>query len=492
MAGLTRRELLRAGAGAGVAALGTGPLVAQALAKRPAGQLKDIEHVVIILQENRSFDHYFGMLPGVRGYGDKTVPRSIFEQPGYEAPGYDGVLLPFHATGDSPPGQLCFPDITHSWVPQHESWNEGAMDGFLKAHLKWDEDPSEVAPATMAYYTREDIPYYYALAEKFTVCDHYHCSVLGPTYPNRLYSMSASLDPEGKNGGPLVMTYTDLQWLDGRFTWTTMPEQLEAAGVSWKVYAGNEVGSADNVLQFFKNFQTNATLAKNGLEPLYPQDFIKDLRNHELPQVSWICASLLQDEHPGYDAAKVGEFVIENIIARLITYKVWDKCALFVTYDENGGFFDHVTPPTPPSGTPGEFLTVPDINANEENGGFGGIWGPIGLGFRVPLLVLSPFSRGGFLCSETFDHTSLLRFLETRFGAEVPNLTEWRREVTGDLTGAFNFAAPNDSTGRPPAIKLSAKEVIEGGCEDDNAPLPVPPNSFPVQEERTWKRPSGP
>ena len=241
------------------------------------------------------------------------------------------------------------------------------------------------------------------------------------------------------------------------------------------------------MLEFFKNYKTNKALAERGLEPTYPADFVHDLRHKELPQVSWINASLTQDEHPGYDSAKVGEFIVENLIARLHLHKAWDKCALFVTYDENGGFFDHVAPPTPEAGTTGEFLTVPDIDNN-----WGEIPGPIGLGFRVPLLVLSPFSRGGFLCSETFDHTSLLRFLETRFGAEVPNLSAWRREVTGDLTGAFNFAQPNDTMGRHPRIELSESEVVEGGCEEKNAPLVVPPNSFPVQEEREWGHPSGP
>jgi phospholipase C len=486
MGRLTRRELLQAGAGAGMGALalGSNSLVSQALARTP-GKLSDIEHVIILIQENRSFDHYFGLLPGVRGYGDKTAERSTFEQPGYPAEGYGGVLLPFHATGSRPLGELCFPDITHSWVPQHESWNAGAMDGFVKAHLGFDGPTA--GPATMAYYKREDIPYYYALAENFTVCDNYHCSVLGPTYPNRLYSMSGTLDPEGKNGGPLVETYDDFPFLEGRFNWTTMPEQLSAAGITWKVYTGSEIGYEDNMLWFFKNYMTNPALAERGLKPQYPADFVKDLRRDELPQVSWINASLAQDEHPGYDAAKVGEYIVENVLALLHMHDAWEKSVLFVTYDENGGFFDHVAPPVPDPGTKGEYLTVPDINDN-----WGEIAGPIGLGFRVPLLVLSPFSRGGFLCSETFDHTSLLRFLETRFGAEVPNLSQWRRETTGDLTGAFNFASPKDTMGKLPRIKLTKEEVAEGGCEATQAPLPVPPNSFPEQEEREWRRPSGP
>src|SRR5208283_5138364 len=110
---------------------------------------------------------------------------------------------------------------------------------------------------------------------------------------------------------------------------------------------------------------TNPKLAERGLQPSYPEDFIDDLKHGELPQVSWIATALLQDEHPGYDAAKVGEYVVENILARLHMHGAWDKSVLFVTYDENGGFFDHVAPPTPPPGTPGEYLTVPAI-ANRE------------------------------------------------------------------------------------------------------------------------------
>ena len=492
MAGLTRRELLRAGvgAGAGAFALGANPLVQQALAKKGPGKLTDIEHVVILIQENRSFDHYFGTLPGVRGFGDESAPKSVFEQPGYEKPGYGGVLMPFHAPSGMVAGERCFPDITHSWVPQHESWNEGAMDGFVKAHFKHDEDPEEDAPATMAYYERADIPFYYALAENFTICDNYYCSVLGPTYPNRLMSMTGTIDPEGKNGGPLVQTYEDKEFLEGRFTWKTMPEALQEAGITWKSYTSPNAGFTDNVLEWFKSFKESPELQALGWDPTYPEDFVSDLKHKTLPQVSWIQTGLLQTEHPGYSAAKVGEFAVENIIARLQMHKIWDKTALFVTWDENGGFFDHVAPPTAPPGTEGEYLTVEDITKND-----GGITGPIGLGFRVPLLVLSPFSRGGFLYSpeQAVDHTSLLRFLEARWGVEVPNLSKWRRENTGDLVGAFNFAGtPNNSRGKLPKVKLSKEEEARGACEEVT-PLTVPANSMPTEEERktAWKTPSG-
>jgi phospholipase C len=241
------------------------------------------------------------------------------------------------------------------------------------------------------------------------------------------------------------------------------------------------------MLEFFKSFQTNPQLKAKGLEPVYPDDMVADIKNGELPQVSWVNASVIQTEHPGYSSAKIGEYVVESLIARLHKHKVWEKTALFVTWDENGGFFDHVAPPVPPLETPGEYLTAPDITNDS-----GGITGPIGFGFRVPLLVLSPYSRGGFLCTDTFDHTSLLRFLETRFGVEVPNLSAWRRENTGDLTSAFNFVAPNKSKGKTPKIKTTKEEQVNGACVDAKEPLPVPPNSFPEQPSREWKTPSGP
>ena len=486
MAGITRRELLHVGVGAGVLALGANPLVRQALAAhKPPGKLTDIEHVVILIQENRSFDHYFGSLPGVRGFSDESA-RSVFYQPGYPAPGFEGVLLPFHVETGAMAGEQCFPDITHRWVPNHESWDGGAMDGFVRTHLA--VDGPVTGPATMAYYERADIPFDYALAEAFAICDNYYCSVLGPTHPNRLYSMSASIDPEGLNGGPLLETLSPPKFEEytGRFTWTTMPEQLSAAGVSWKIYTGADLGVYDNVLNFFKNYQTNPELADLALKPVYPNDFVADLANGELPQVSWINTSLIQTEHPGYSTAKVGEFVVENVLARLHIHKAWETTALFVLWDDNGGFFDHVAPPVAPLGTPGEYLTVPDVT-----GAYGGIMGPIGLGFRVPLLVLSPFSSGGFLCSDPFDHTSILRFLETRFGVEVPNLSQWRRESTGDLTSAFNFIKPINSVGELPKVKLTKKEVQIGGCEVDS-PVTVPPNSFPEEGAREWRHPSGP
>jgi len=483
MAGITRRELLHAGAAAGVLALGANPLVERALAAAPkAGKLTDIEHVVILIQENRSFDHYFGTLPGVRGFSDPSGQQTL-HQPGYPAPGYNGELLPFHLeTGGTP---QCFPDITHNWVPQHESWDGGQMDGFVRAHLA--SDGAQAGPATMGYYERSDIPYYFALAEAFTICDNYFCSVLGPTDPNRLYSMSGTIDPDGTHGGPLVQTLSgQRQEFEGRFTWTTMPEQLSAAGVSWKVYSGSDLAILDNVLSYFSAYKTDPTLAAAAFNPVYPKDLVADIKSGELPQVSWVNMSVFETEHPGYSTAEVGEYAVQRLLDRFLARPdLLAKTAVFITWDENGGFFDHVAPPVPPPGTAGEYLTVPDVTGND-----GGINGPIGLGFRVPMLIVSPFSRGGFLSSDVFDHTSILRFLETRFGAEVPNLSQWRRELTGDLTSAFNFAERDKSRPELPLVNLSRQQLESGGCTV-TGPVTVPPNSQPEQQPGLWRHPSG-
>ncbi len=388
-AGMTRRQLLQAGAAAGIVALSADPLIQKALAAAPGvGKLSDIEHVVILVQENRSFDHYFGMLPGVRGFGDASA--AVLSQPGYPVAGFEGELLPFHLeTGGS---SQCINDITHEWSAQHKSWNGGAMDGFVRTHIA--ADGLQDGAATMGYYGRADLPFYYALAEAFTICDGYHCSVLGPTDPNRLYSVSATIDPEGSHGGPLIQTldFGRREALAGSFSWTTMPEQLRAAGVSWKVYTGSPFGQEDNVLSYFHNYQTDPALAAAAFAPTYPNDFKADLERRELPAVSWVNTSGLETEHPGLSTAKIGEHAVAKLLKLLIQHpKIWAKTALFITWDENGGFFDHVAPPVPPAGTPGEFLTVADLTGAE-----GGIPGPIGLGFRGADAGRLAFQQGGF------------------------------------------------------------------------------------------------
>ena len=297
----TRRQALQAGAAAGVSALTYSSLIAQALANPPScGSLKDIQHVVILIQENRSFDHYFGSYRGVTGFADPNVlplnhgsGLSIFAQPGYPG-GFDGNhLCPFHL--DSFNNGECTNDINHSWGPQHTYWDNGALDGFVTGHLA--ADGSANGPLTMGYYTRNDLSFYYALAGAFTICDHYFCSVIGPTDPNRLYSMSGTLDPSG-SAGPILSTSSTTVERFNTLSWTTMPEQLQTRGISWKVYGDPDGNYGDNVLPYFKQYWSNPVLTANALVPTYPGTFQADVLAGTLPQVSWILAPLVNAEHP--------------------------------------------------------------------------------------------------------------------------------------------------------------------------------------------------
>ncbi|MFI6869745.1 phospholipase C [Nocardia sp. NPDC050406] len=503
-AGINRREFLAkalAAGGVGALAAWANPIIDRAYAADPAGMggLGDIEHFVLLMQENRSFDHYYGAMSGVRGFDD---PSPSWRQYGY-APGVgptpDGYLEPFRldtTRGATLDGE-CVNDPDHGWEGMHQAWNGGRNDSWMPMSIA--KVGAANGPAAMGYYLREDIPVHHDLADAFTLCDNYHCSVLGPTNPNRLYWISASIDPDGVAGGPLVET--PLAQPQHVYRWRTMPENLSDAGVSWKVYNNRDLGPISRVLldgmvgTFAQSQDPNSELARRGLAPVYPNDFATDVAADRLPSVSWVIPPLFQCEHPALPPA-LGAVGIMGVLDILTSNPaVWEKTALIVSYDENGGFFDHVTPPTPPPGTPGEYLTVP-------LGGVGkaaGIAGPIGLGYRVPCLVISPYSRGGLVASETFDHTSQLRLLERRFGVDVPNLTPWRRGVTGDMTSAFDFGTAPDAA-RPPLTPTGGKvndalaqcgPNIALGTANLGLAYPVPPNAMPSQAPGTRRRPSG-
>jgi phospholipase C len=500
--------VLRAGAAAGVLAsfetLATPARVLEKVLAAPTacGPLTDIEHVVIFMNENRSFDSYFGTYRGVKGFHSKALPlndgsgKNIFAQPfpGPAGEPYGGHLLPFRF--DTTNGGDCVNDIAHDWKAMHECWNNGALDGWVDAHLK--ANPQD-GHNVMGYYTRQDLPFFHALADNFTICDRYFCSVIGQTDPNRLYSMSATVDLDATSGPSLETQVANRGQYFGTFTWRTYPEQLQDAGISWKIYSTPDGDAGDGVLHYFKAYEENAQLAANAFAPRFPNDFLADCAAGTLPQVSWVLASLVDSEHPPAPVT-YGEVALSEALNALVSNQaLWEKTALFYTYDENGGFFDHVPPPTPPEGTPGEYLhNLPDAS-------IGGPKGPIGLGFRVPMLVISPYARGGLACGHTFDHTSTLRFLESRFGPPVPNLSKWRRRHTGDLTQAFNFGAPADpSVPTLPTPSRADTRVILSDCPTQapdvgsegfptvkRYPLPTPPQAMPSQERGKRRRPSG-
>jgi phospholipase C len=468
-------------AAAGLASLP--PSLRRALAAAEAepprrGSLQAIEHVVIFMQENRSFDTYFGTLSGVRGFDDPTAirlssGRSVFYQP--DLLNSNGYELPFHMDTGKTSAQ-CVADLSHEWVVQHTAWHGGRMDGWLTAS-RAANGPN--GPLTMGYYTRADLPFHYALADAFTICDNYHCSVLGPTNPNRLYLWTATIDPDGKNGGPVIDNSETPP-----YTWTTYPERLQAAGISWRVYQQAD-NYDDNALAWFKQYQqapTTSPLYQNGMVKRAANAFQQDVASDNLPQVSWIIAPTAQSEHPSNMPAAGADLTSSYLEALASNAKVWAKTAFFLCYDENDGFFDHVPPPVALAGTPGEYITtlVPPATS-------GGIRGPIGLGFRVPMIVISPFSVGGWVCNQTFDHTSLIRFLEARFGVQEPNISAWRRRACGDLTAAFDFRHANASFPRLPATGPQVLQAQQG-CSTLPPPSVPAVQTMPHQETQPPRR----
>jgi phospholipase C len=438
-------------------------------ANNATGTIMDVEHVVIYMQENRSFDH-FGALNGVRGFGDPRPVRltggaSVWQQPSREHP--DGYVLPFH--GDS--------TVTNAFRVDGSAQGHQASLTILNGG-KFDQwGHTRELHQRMAHYTAKDLPFYYALASSFTICDHFHCSTLTQTYPNRMHLWTGCNgggkvggDPEMDNYGehetPTSDMATDQPLPRGPLTWTTYPERLQAKGISWKVYQEYD-NFQDNILSVFKPFRPVASkdsplyrlgrswvtedatdpakrIRSDG-EPLVAA-FRKDLASGQLPQVSWIVTAADLSEHPQYEPAK-GENICARLIDALVDYpEIFAKTVFIINYDETGGFFDHLPPPLPPFHPSQGHSTVSTAgegkdytSQKEENPGVH----PIGLGMRVPGIIVSPWSRGGWVCSEVFDHTSPLRFLEKRFGIREENISDWRRAVCGDLTSSFDFRTPN-------------------------------------------------
>ena len=404
----------------------------------PAGALADIEHIVILMQENRSFDHYFGTMPGVRGFADPAAirlpdGRPVFYQPrpAHEGPGY---LTPFHYDTRTTSAQAT-PGTDHSWPTQHQAWNHGAMDQWVAAK----------GPYTMGYFTQADIPFHRALAQAFTVCDNYHCSVLGPTNPNRLYMWTGMIDPNGVGGGPVIDNTPASN--NVILSWTTYPERLERAGISWQVYQ-EEDNFDDNALAWFRQFArapASSPLWQRGMRQRAAGWFENDARQGNLPRVSWLVAPTAQSEHPDYFPAAGAEYIATKLDAIASNPDLWRSTLFILCYDENDGLFDHVPPPTAPPGTPGEFVGAE----------------PIGLGFRVPALVISPWSAGGHVCSDVLDHTSLIRVIEKRFGVAEPNISAFRRRTCGDFTGALRFSA--QAAGFPRSNRAISLATAEAG-----------------------------
>ncbi|TDO47108.1 phospholipase C [Kribbella sp. VKM Ac-2571] len=485
-----RRFLQLAGASAAFAAMANSIEQAAAIpAHRRFGSIQDVEHIVVLMQENRSFDHYFGSLNGVRGFGD---PRPVTLPSGkpvwYQKSAAGKEILPFRPEADNL-GMQFIQDLAHSWSDAHLAVNNGKYDQWIPAKTS----------TTMAYLTREDIPFHYALADKFTVCDAYHCSFMGSTDPNRYYMWTGYTGNDGTGGGPVLGND------EAGYGWTTYPERLEQAGVSWKIY--QDIGDGldgdhgwgwiddayrgnygDNSLLYFNKYRTaqpgnplydkarTGTNAKAG-ESLFAQ-LTADVQNNRLPKISWIAAPEAFTEHPNWPANYGAWYISQVLDALTANPEVWSKTALFITYDENDGFFDHVVPPYPPMDA-NQGLSTVDAGLDLYTGSKAA-HGAYGLGQRVPMLVVSPWSTGGYTCSEVFDHTSIIRFMESRFGVHEPNISPWRRAICGDLTSAFDFGTAATQPATLP--DTSAYEPPDNKRHPDYVPTPPAIGKVPAQE----------
>jgi len=350
---------------------------------------KPIKHVIVLCQENRSFDHYFGKFAAQLGAdGFDSVPGGLqyFTQSGTKS------LAPFHL--DS----FCDDDPGHGWNISHEKFADGAMNGFLKAEGD--------VPRALGYYDQPDHLYHVELAKAFTLADHNFCSMIGPTLPNRLYLWSgtsgftAAKRPTGSPGhGIPYDNPSPTQLPPPVFDWPTLPDVLHAHGLPWRSYtvADGSIPSsigAFNPLIFFKSILSSPGKLANALSGI--ERFFLDLALGTLPAVSFIVTEAVVCEHPPAPP-DFGQLFVARIVRALMESTAWDSSVLFVTYDEGGGYFDHVAPPT----------AAMEVDTKTHQ--------PVGPAFRVPLTVVSPFARPGSVYKDPVDHTSILQFIERTF-----------------------------------------------------------------------------
>ena len=541
---VSRRQFLQGSgiAGLSAATLASFPASIQKALAIPAnnqtGTIKDVEHVVILMQENRAFDHYFGTFAGVRGFGDRfTIPQPDGRIVWQQLDKNGNVILPYHLNQEMGNAQR-FHGTPHEWDDSHKAWDNGRM-------THW---PTHKTSYAMGYFEEQEIPFQFALAKAFTLCDAYHAAMHTGTDANRSFFLTGTNGPI-PTGTAFVNNEWD--WLDGLeknvdvgYTWTTYAERLEKAGISWISYQNMPDEWGDNMLGAFRNFkkaniasgypvasggEPNKPYSKTGQavpyhaydpaidnanNPLYkgiantlpgtqPENYLdtfrRDVLENKLPQVSWINAPSIYCEHPGPSSPVQGAWFIQEILDALTANpEVWSKTVLLVNYDENDGYFDHVPSPSAPSpdgkgGYAGKTtLAVTDLQAEYFTHGKpegsksqpepdGRVYGP---GPRVPMFIISPWSRGGWINSQSFDHTSVIRFLEARFGVQEPNISPYRRAMLGDLTSAFNFKDPNSEILPTLAGRKTRQEADSLRSSQEKLPsINVPANqTFPKQE----------
>ena len=523
---MSRRDFLRtlAQAGGASAVLASFPPAIQKALALPANQrtrsLLDVEHIVVLTQENRSFDHYFGTMEGVRGFGDPfPVPvkdrqnlfnrKSVFVQQtagGAPVPGrpdwpQSRAIAPFrlNTVQDFPVMRVA--GTPHSWTDAQLAWDHGRMNDWCNVKQNH----------SMGHYAEADVPFQFALARAFTICDHYHCATQTGTNTNRLFLFSGHNDPLGAAGGPSTDNSHDDFNPDPAtdYLWTTYPERLQAAGVSWQVYQNMADNFTDNSLAGFRNFR-NAWYQRPGYSQALRErgvgtrdlDLLKaDVLANRLPQVSWIVATAEGSEHPGPSSPASGADYIARVLDALTANpESWSKTVFLINFDENDGFFDHMPPPAVPSytsynGNPAQ-AQLAGASTVDTTGEYHHILNgadartlnrPYGLGPRVPMYVISPWTKGGWVNSQVFDHSSVVRFIEARFGVREPLISPWRRAVSGNLLSCFDFVNPQDG-GYRHLPDTAARRAMALGLA--NTKVPATPTSLAAPVQAAGVRPA--
>ncbi len=402
---VTRREALRdLGAAAGAASTsallaceddtaGTGP-------EKPRGP-GSITHIVIVMMENRSYDHYFGarsMVEGLPGEG-LTAGLSNLDTAGVARPVFRETTY-------------CVPDPPHSWDRSRAQFNGGMNDGFM---TEYEASHPGAPPHVMGYFERSDLPVFYALADAYTSCDHWFSSVMGPTWPNRFYLHS------GQSGGLTTNVPVAMPW-------PTIYDRLDQAGVGWMYY--------------YSDLPFLAVLGNTKNLPL--EFFFEEAKEGILPPVTVIDPGFaLNDDHPPHHPL-LGQQFIASIYQALATSPHWEHCLLVVTYDEHGGFYDHVPPPK-----------VADDRAAE---GFDQ------LGFRVPTLLVGPYVKAGHVSSTQYDHASVLKHIETMFGLAPLTARDAAASDLSDAIDAERLAAGDAAAPVELPVVLFDESMLDVAC----------------------------
>jgi phospholipase C len=520
----TRRGLFK-GAMTAAAFAALPPSIQKAFATKAAvstGTIEDVKHIVILMQENRSFDMYFGTKFGVRGFGDPHPQPTVSGQPAWyqksDPSASATTTLPFPILQSD---NWAFPpDLPHGIDTQQAAWGQGQASYW----------PEYKSASTMGYYTHAELPFQFALAEAFTLGDDYHCSMNGGTDMNRMCLMSGSCwDPiQAAEGIPCTDANSEPQelrcWITGVWpvpgysytgpsgttpnqpvTWPNIADVLTGAGISWRIYQDmndNWKGAMNGFLAFesFQTAQPGSTIYVNGMTTWTIADLKTAVENDTLATVNWVLPSQAESEHPGAPCSPThGGYFTETVLDALTSNpEVWAKTIFILNFDENDGYFDHALNPAVPSYDINLELqgktTMPTTGLYFDNATriysaksylsssdtISGDLRPWGFGFRVPFYVVSPWSKGGWINSEVADHISIPLFLEKWLGITVPAISPWHRSVCSDLTSFFNFRTPNEEF--PDLPDLSDYAASDGASEALPKVEPPANQALPAQE----------